>query len=110
MIEVGRHMKVPKEDRICEVCKNGIEDEIHFLIKCQLYEAGREPLFELCAGLRPQFRYYSDQEKFIFLMTSPFLMGNVSKFIASSLKERDIYLDSKATLDCLINKVSKLVQ
>ena len=110
MIEVGRHMKVPKEDRICEVCKNGVEDEIHFLIKCQLYEAGREPLFELCAGLRPQFRYYSDQEKFIFLMTSPFLMGNVSKFIASSLKERDIYLDSKATLDCLINKVSKLVQ
>ena len=110
MIEVGRHMKIPKEERVCEICNNGIEDEVHFLVKCKRYETLREPLFELCVGVRPQFRYYSDQEKFIFLMTSPFLMGNVSKFIVSSLEERDIFLDSKATLDCLVNKVSKLAR
>jgi hypothetical protein len=109
MIEVGRHMKLPKEERVCEVCNNGIEDEIHFLVNCKLYETLREPLLDICTELRPQFRYYSDQEKFIFLMTTPFLMGNVSKFLDSSLKERDIYLDTKATLDGLIKKVSSLV-
>ena len=109
MIEVGRHMKLPKEERVCEVCNNGIEDEIHFLVKCKLYETLREPILDICTELRPQFRYYSDQEKFIFLMTTPFLMGNVSKFLDSSLKERDIYLVTKATLDGLLNKVSNLV-
>jgi hypothetical protein len=37
MIETGRHIKLPKEKRICQVCNNGIEDEVHFLVKCNQY-------------------------------------------------------------------------
>jgi hypothetical protein len=80
MIEIGRHKKLSKEDRICEVCNNGIEDEVHFLVRCKLYEKLREPLFNFCTELRPHFEYYSDQEKFVFLMTTPILWAMCQNF------------------------------
>ena len=108
-IEVGRHMNLPKEERICEMCNKGIEDEIHFLVKCDFYKTLRKPLYDICTELRPQFGFYSDQEKFIFIMTNSVLMGNVSKFLVSALKDRDVYLETSKTLDSLLDKVSKLV-
>ena len=38
MIKVDRHRKIPREERICPICSTEIEDEIHFLIKCNVYE------------------------------------------------------------------------
>ena len=40
-----------------------------------------------------KMRYYTDKEKFIFIMTSPSLMGNVSIFLENALNDRDIYLE-----------------
>ena len=38
-IEKGRHRDAPRENRICKVCTEGeIENEEHFLIKCNLYD------------------------------------------------------------------------
>ena len=37
MIEVGRFRNIPVENRVCPVCNNGIEDEIHFLFVCSFY-------------------------------------------------------------------------
>ena len=38
LIEVGRHLKLPKLERVCPSCTPSIvEDEIHSLIKCSLY-------------------------------------------------------------------------
>lgn len=56
MIEVGRHMKpkLPKEQRICQLCNQGIEDEIHFLIECDSYKTLRKPLLDTCTELRSQ--------------------------------------------------------
>ncbi len=39
-IEVGRYRGIKVEDRICPLCKNGVEDEIHFLFECSEYERG----------------------------------------------------------------------
>ena len=109
LIEVGRHMNLPKEERICEICNKGVEDEIHFLVKCDLYETLRKPLFDICTELKSQFGYYSDQEKFVFIMTTPLLMDNVSKFIDSAMKERDIHMETRKTLNSILDKVSNLV-
>ena len=40
MIEAGRHFnfKIQQEERICPLCKNGVEDEIHFVMKCTQFE------------------------------------------------------------------------
>jgi hypothetical protein len=32
MIELGRHNKTDINNRICHLCKNGVEDEYHFII------------------------------------------------------------------------------
>jgi hypothetical protein len=32
MIELGRHNKTDINNRICPLCKNGVEDEYHFII------------------------------------------------------------------------------
>jgi hypothetical protein len=34
MIELGRHNKMDINNRICPLCKNGVEDEYHFIILC----------------------------------------------------------------------------
>ncbi len=39
-IEVGRYRGVKVEDRICPLCKNGVESEIHFLFECNVYDRG----------------------------------------------------------------------
>ena len=33
-IEVGRRSSIPRHERICKLCSNGIEDEQHFLLVC----------------------------------------------------------------------------
>ena len=105
LIETGRHMKLPKTERICPICKEGIEDELHFLVRCNFYESERKSLLDKCIELRPNFDFYSDEEKFHFIMTTPVLMGNVSKFIYSAMNERDIYHDVSITLNGILDKV-----
>ena len=39
-LEVGRYRGIKAEDRICPVCKNGVETEIHFLFECDAYTRG----------------------------------------------------------------------
>ena len=92
-IEVGRHENLQSHERICQICLEDIEDEIHFLVKCKHYANLRQPLFNDCINLRPQFCYYTDKEKFIFIMASPSIMGNVSKFLDNALSDRDTHLE-----------------
>ena len=109
MIEVGRHMKpkLLKEQRICQLCNHGVEDEIHFLVECESFDPLRKPLLDTCTELRSQFNFYTHQEKFIFIMTTPLLMDDLSKFIHVALEERDMSLEVKATLEKVLDKVSK---
>ena len=46
MTEKGRYHspKIPGEKRFCQICKNKVEDEKHFIIKCKLYDVERKNL------------------------------------------------------------------
>ena len=81
MIEVGRHQNLQKHERICQVCKKYVEDEIHFLINCKLYEELRKPIFENCIKEKTSFPYYTDEEKFIYIMTSSDLTFKLATFL-----------------------------
>jgi hypothetical protein len=38
-VDVGRHANIDRSLRICAICSSGeVEDEYHFIIKCQIYE------------------------------------------------------------------------
>jgi hypothetical protein len=70
-IETGRFCKpkTPVQDRICNYCKSSeIEDELHFTIKCTLYDKERQNLYKELNSFT-NFRSLTDEEKFKFLMS-----------------------------------------
>ena len=90
-IERGRYTnpRTPRAQRLCVNC-NQIEDEIHFLIHCKLYESERKALFQKINNIHPCYLNLIDKEKFIFLMTNddPSILTWVAKFIHESMIKR----------------------
>ena len=70
-VETGRHKKIEKEMRTCQICihKNDVEDEQHFLIKCDAFSVIRNNLFISISKLCKNFMNLSDSNKFIYLMS-----------------------------------------
>ena len=80
-IETGRFNQTKLEERVCECCNVGqIEDELHFLIKCNLYTELRNRLFVKISRTKPEFLNMNDKDKFIYLMK------NVTYAVASFIK------------------------
>ena len=53
-IEIGRHHKVSKSERLCTCCNlHDIEDEFHFILKCPLYSDLRKQFLKKYYYLRP---------------------------------------------------------
>ena len=46
-IETGRWRGVQRENRICKLCSDGIETEIHFLFHCCSLEHIRESFYDI---------------------------------------------------------------
>ena len=63
LVEEGRYKKIPLGDRICKLCKNGIEDEQHFILHCIALEHIRKQFFENLSSICPSFENMSDVGK-----------------------------------------------
>ena len=71
-IERGWYTK-PKNDiskRLCPVCYT-IEDEVHFLINCKLYEPERQRIFLMISDKKQNFQSLNDVEKIYFSTVEP---------------------------------------
>jgi len=95
-IERGRYTK-PKTDinnRLCPVC-NVVEDELHFLIDCNLYIQDRIELFNMIGAKIHYFNSFCSLQKFLFLMNNSDSQINVrtGKFIFKSFKIRRDHLN-----------------
>ena len=66
MIEVGRHRRpvIAREERLCYMCKDKVEDEIHFLTECNIY-GSRNKFLEQVHLKFPQTTGLSNKDKFI---------------------------------------------
>ena len=90
-IEKGRYNKTPLERRLCNFCTHAVvEDEVHFMLECELYAAERQILL---ASLEPHnINYLSVHEKFIFLMSGNngdhFIIKQVLRFVNSAMEVR----------------------
>ena len=91
-IQRGRYTNVPRDQRICQLCNDGIEDEYHFLLKCTLYDELREKYIP--------YKYYChpNLHKFVLLMTcrSENIILNVATFVYSAYLRRKTLLQKFA--------------
>ena len=58
---------------MCKLCKEGIEDELHFLFECRTLKEPHVKLFNKC----PETLNYSNAiDKFNYLSNKPFILSN----------------------------------
>ena len=92
-IETGRHLrpKLERSKRKCFICKNKIEDEIHFVVNCPLYSSERNILFHTIRYTSKHFdRLNTDEQKFIFIMTNEDtnVMKQLAKYTYNAMQIR----------------------
>ena len=59
-VESGRFCNLQVDEKICEICNSGIEDEFDFLCKCSLYQNLRQNLYRSYSTLSNQFHQLLD--------------------------------------------------
>ena len=91
MIETGRFQKIHKEQRFCPFCVNSVESEIHFLTQCPTYHSLRAKAIQQVEQKRAGFRYYTDTQKFQYLLSDECL-EITPKLIYNCMKVRDTLL------------------
>ena len=97
-IERGRYQKpkVPRDLRLCRIC-NVVEDEEHFVTSCNINHGERSLLYSIMTNKIPYFGTLSDNEIFLFLITSndPQILTWFGKFLHRSFIIRNEVLISK---------------
>ena len=89
-IETGRHTipKTPINLRICSFChSNEVENEIHFLFSCQLYDILRLKFFNDLTDKYSLFKELDSNAKVLFLFNSidPFVCRSINQSINFNL-------------------------
>ena len=86
-IETGRYRGESVEDRKCVYCtQNSVEDEIHFLLYCSLYDDHRNTLLDIANRTCHDFNGQSDTRKLAFLVND--VSRSTAKFISRAYKKR----------------------
>ena len=87
-IEVGRYTNTPLEDRVCELCENGVlEDECHFLLECEVYRDLRAQLLSKVITLAPEYCFLSNTEKLSLLLSDTHIK-DTAKFLYEAYYRR----------------------
>ena len=72
-VELGRYHNLPRNERICTLCNEGIEDEIHFLFMCDKLSQYR---IELYYKLPELLIYPKNNEQLELLSNKPYIFAN----------------------------------
>jgi hypothetical protein len=59
---------IPPKNLDSKICKDGVEDETHFLVKCKNFENIRKPYLETIYTLCPNLKTYNNENMFIWIM------------------------------------------
>ena len=85
-IEVGRFRNLQLDERICPICNIAVEDEIHFLCQCPLYNHLRCSLFKSASNEDHNFHSMDLFEKFVYLMSNQ--QKSVMKYLSKAVPLR----------------------
>ena len=90
-IETGRYSKpkVPLNEKTCKFCsQNVIEDEIHFLMGCDVCSDLRWPLMLRAQTCNTDFNNLSLEDKFIFILNHINLQNSLSNTLVQMYNRR----------------------
>lgn len=87
-IEIGRYNGIPREERWCVNCKDEVEDEIHVLFHCPLYQPLRQTLIREALELNVGFHILSYAGKINFLTSHENVIRKTANYIEHILKTR----------------------
>ena len=81
-LERGRHRGIQPKERISKLCLKEVEDEIHFLLKCEALQNVRTPFIDLINN-NNNFKHLDIREQFIWLMSNEdnFIINRLSDMI-----------------------------
>ena len=78
-IETGRFERLPMDQRLCFHCNGLVEDELHAIVVCPLYQDRRDTLFAVFRDLDADFDTFSETDKPCCIMSSKDLVHLTAK-------------------------------
>ena len=96
MVEIGRRNKptaIPFEERFCKFCKTEVEDEVHFLTSCPLYNNLRQTILDPFIPKPTDCLSESHTRYFCQLLRSsdPSTIFSVSQFVCKAFQLRSLH-------------------
>ena len=91
-IETGRYEGLSEVERTCTFCKDYIEDEIHVIFDCNLYNDIRTELFQYAKEVNNNFNSLEKLDKCVFLFSSPKMIRSCAKACFLILQRRLAFL------------------
>ena len=87
-LETGRYERLDIQLRVCPFCKNTVEDELHVMTQCPIYEDIRNELYLRASAVDVCFNEKSACDKFVFIFSSSYLVRVAAKSCFLMLRRR----------------------
>ena len=91
-IETGRYEGIPEIERSCIFCEESVEDEIHALLECPLYNEVRSELIQCAQIANVNSNSLTKLDKFVFLFNNPNMIRSCAKVCFLILQRRTLVL------------------
>ena len=72
------------DERVCELCNRGVEDEQHFLLECDVYDNIRIVLLNAAINEIEDFVHLNNEEKFIKILSNDSMFTNLIKYLTKA--------------------------
>lgn len=93
-LETGRFENLAENHRLCPICRNNVENEIHVLFHCSAYHCLRNELTERACELNSNINNLCDEDKLIFVLSNENMIKISAKTCFMILKSRSNILYS----------------
>ena len=94
-----RNRMCTKEERICPLCSDGVEDETHFICICEYYKLQRDELFNKILITYPNFNNLTNIDKLAFLMKYEWKTLMQYRSLIRNFRKENLYVASKTLLN-----------